>query len=48
VNAVEINNKTLQEGEAGDNVGCLVRGIERDEVERGQVLAANGSSTPHR
>jgi elongation factor Tu len=35
------------EGIAGDNVGCLLRGIERDEVERGQVLAKPGSITPH-
>jgi elongation factor Tu len=48
VTGVEMFNKTLQEGEAGDNVGCLVRGIEREEVERGQVLAAPGSITPHR
>jgi elongation factor Tu len=39
--------KTLDSGEAGDNVGCLLRGVERDEVERGQVLAAVGSITPH-
>jgi elongation factor Tu len=48
VTGVEMFNKTLQQGEAGDNVGCLVRGIERDEVERGQVLAAPGSITPHK
>jgi elongation factor Tu len=48
VTGVEMFNKTLSEGEAGDNVGCLVRGIERDDVERGQVLAAQGSITPHR
>ena len=39
--------KTLDEGVAGDNVGVLVRGIERTEVERGQVLAAPGSIKPH-
>jgi elongation factor Tu len=39
--------KILQEGMAGDNVGCLLRGIERDDVERGQVLAKPGSITPH-
>ena len=39
--------KTLDEGEAGDNVGCLLRGIEREDVERGQVLAKPGSITPH-
>jgi elongation factor Tu len=37
----------LDEGVAGDNVGCLLRGIKREEVERGQVLAAPGSITPH-
>jgi elongation factor Tu len=40
--------KILDEGEAGDNVGCLLRGIEKDEVKRGQVLAAPGSITPHK
>ncbi len=44
---VEMFRKTLEEGIAGDNVGCLLRGIERDEVERGQVLAKPGSITPH-
>jgi len=44
---VEMFNKTLEEGIAGDNVGCLLRGIKRDEVERGQVLAKPGSITPH-
>ena len=44
---VEMFNKTLNEGRAGDNVGCLLRGIKRDEVERGQVLAKPGSITPH-
>jgi len=39
--------KTLTEGQAGDNVGCLLRGIDRDEVERGMVLAKPGSITPH-
>ena len=39
--------KLLDEGRAGDNVGVLLRGIERDDVERGQVLAAPGSITPH-
>ena len=48
ITGVEMFNKTLGQGEAGDNVGCLVRGIERAEVERGQVLAAPGSITPHR
>ena len=48
VTGVEMFNKTLSQGEAGDNVGCLVRGIERADVERGQVLAAPGSITPHK
>ena len=44
---VEMFRKLLDQGEAGDNVGCLLRGVGRDEVERGQVLAAPGSITPH-
>jgi len=44
---VEMFRKTLDEGKAGDNIGVLLRGIERDEVERGQVLAAPKSITPH-
>jgi elongation factor Tu len=44
---VEMFNKTLEEGVAGDNVGCLLRGVKRDEIERGQVLAKPGSITPH-
>lgn len=44
---VEMFRKTLDEGRAGDNIGVLLRGIERDEVERGQVLAAPKSITPH-
>jgi len=48
VTGVEMFRKTLEEGIAGDNVGCLLRGIDRDEVERGQVLAKPGSITPHR
>jgi len=44
---VEMFRKTLDEGEAGDNVGCLLRGIEREEVERGQVLSKPGSIKPH-
>jgi elongation factor Tu len=44
---VEMFRKTLDEGEAGDNVGCLLRGIEREDVERGQVLAHPGSVKPH-
>jgi elongation factor Tu len=47
VTGVEMFRKTLDTGEAGDNVGCLLRGIEREDVERGQVLAAPGSITPH-
>jgi elongation factor Tu len=47
VTGVEMFQKTLDEGIAGDNVGCLLRGIERDEVERGQVLAKPGSIQPH-
>ena len=39
--------KLLDSGEAGDNVGCLLRGVSREEVERGQVLAKPGSITPH-
>jgi elongation factor Tu len=44
---VEMFRKTLDSGEAGDNVGCLLRGVERDDVERGQVLAKPGSIKPH-
>ncbi len=44
---VEMFRKLLDSGEAGDNVGCLLRGIAREDVERGQVLAAPGSITPH-
>ncbi len=44
---VEMFRKTLDSGEPGDNVGCLLRGIEREDVERGQVLAAPGSIKPH-
>lgn len=47
VTGVEMFNKQLDEGMAGDNVGLLLRGIERDAVERGQVVAATGSITPH-
>ena len=47
VTGVEMFRKLLDQGEAGDNVGCLLRGIERDAVERGQVLAKPGSMTPH-
>jgi len=48
VTSIEMFQKVLDEAVAGDNIGCLLRGIERDEVERGQVLAAPGSITPHR
>ncbi len=44
---VEMFNKTLEEGMAGDNVGVLLRGVEKDDLERGQVLAKPGSITPH-
>jgi elongation factor Tu len=44
---VEMFNKTLDQGQAGDNVGCLLRGIKREEIERGQVLSKPGSITPH-
>ena len=44
---VEMFRKELDEGRAGDNVGCLLRGIKRNEVQRGQVLAKPGSITPH-
>ncbi len=47
VTGVEMFKKTLPTGEAGDNVGCLLRGIDREEISRGQVLAAPGSITPH-
>jgi len=48
VTGVEMFRKTLDEGVAGDNVGLLLRGVERDGVERGQVVAAPGSITPHK
>jgi elongation factor Tu len=47
VTGVEMFRKLLDSGEAGDNVGCLLRGVGRTEVERGQVLAKPGSITPH-
>ncbi|WP_270498132.1 elongation factor Tu [Enterococcus faecium] len=47
VTSVEMFRKTLDYGEAGDNVGVLLRGIQRDDIERGQVLAKPGSITPH-
>jgi elongation factor Tu len=47
VTGVEMFRKLLDQGQAGDNIGCLLRGIERDEVDRGQVLAKPGSVKPH-
>jgi elongation factor Tu len=47
VTGVEMFNKTLDGGQAGDNVGCLLRGIEKEEIERGMVLAAKNSIMPH-
>src|SRR5512133_1919888 len=47
VTGVEMFQKTLDEGVAGDNVGCLLRGVEREDLERGMVLAKPGSITPH-
>ena len=47
VTGVEMFRKILDEGQAGDNVGCLLRGVDREDIERGQVLCAPGSITPH-
>jgi elongation factor Tu len=47
VTGVEMFNKSMSEAQAGDNIGALLRGIKRDEIERGQVLAKPGSITPH-
>jgi len=47
VTGVEMFRKLLDQGQAGDNVGCLLRGIEREGIERGQVLAKPGTVTPH-
>jgi len=47
VTGVEMFHKTLEEGQPGDAVGCLLRGVERDDIERGQVLALPGSIKPH-
>jgi len=44
---VEMFRKLLDEGQAGDNLGCLLRGTKREDIERGQVLAKPGSITPH-
>src|SRR5262249_20686777 len=48
VTGVEMFNKTLDSGIAGDNVGLLLRGVEKEDLERGQVLAKPGSITPHK
>ncbi|HUS57982.1 MAG TPA: EF-Tu/IF-2/RF-3 family GTPase, partial [Planctomycetota bacterium] len=47
VTGVEMFNKTLDQGQAGDNVGVLLRGIEKSDLSRGQVLSKPGSITPH-
>jgi elongation factor Tu len=47
VTGVEMFRKLLDQGQAGDNVGCLLRGVEKTDIERGQVLAKPGSITPH-
>ena len=47
ITGIEMFNKQLDRGQAGDNAGILLRGIKKEEIERGQVLAANGSITPH-
>ena len=47
VTGVEMFHKSLDQGQAGDNVGILLRGIEKDQIERGQVLAKPGTITPH-
>jgi elongation factor Tu len=47
VTGVEMFRKLLDQGQAGDNIGCLLRGVKREEIERGQVLAKPGSITPH-
>ncbi|HEY5673486.1 MAG TPA: EF-Tu/IF-2/RF-3 family GTPase, partial [Malonomonas sp.] len=47
VTGVEMFRKLLDQGQAGDNVGILLRGLKRDDIERGQVLAKPGSITPH-
>ena len=48
ITGVEMFRKEMEEGEAGDNVGLLLRGVEKEAIERGQVLAAKGSITPHK
>ena len=47
ITGVEMFNKTMDSGQAGDNCGCLLRGVEKEELERGQVLAKPGTITPH-
>jgi elongation factor Tu len=47
VTGVEMFRKLLDEGQAGDNVGCLLRGVKREDIQRGQVLSKPGSITPH-
>jgi len=47
VTGVEMFRKLLDQGQAGDNIGCLLRGVKREDIERGQVLAAPGTITPH-
>ena len=48
ITGIEMFNKQLETGEAGDNAGLLLRGVEKDDISRGQVLAAKGSITPHK
>src|SRR5207248_4223443 len=48
VTGVEMFRKLLDEGQAGDNIGALLRGVDKEEVERGQVLSKPGSITPHK
>ena len=47
ITGVEMFRKLLDQGQAGDNIGALLRGVKREEIERGQVLAKPGSITPH-
>ncbi len=48
ITGVEMFRKSMDQGQAGDNVGCLLRGVDKDQIERGQVLAAPGSIKPHK
>ena len=48
VTGIEMFQKELDEAQAGDNIGCLLRGVQRNEIERGQVLAKPGSVHPHK